>query len=67
MNIPENIYYNVIFNHNHFNGETPTIAQYSFTNTIPVLDKPNDYYCSVIRFVIPLSEVPLYIFPIEPN
>ncbi len=63
----DNIYYNIIFNHNNVNGEIPTIAQYSFTNTIPILNKPDDYYCSIIRFSIPLSEVPLYIMRIVPN
>src|SRR5580658_1620493 len=66
-NSSDNIYYNVVFNHNTSNGETPTLAQYNFTNTISVLDKPSDYFCSIVRFTIPLSEVPLYIFPIKPN
>lgn len=42
-------------------------SQYNTTKTSPLLDKASDYYLSVIRFDIPLSEVPLYIMPIIPN
>ena len=62
----DNIYYNVIFN-NTSENETPTIAKYSFTNTLIILENPSEYFCSIIRFEIPLSEVPLYIMPIVPN
>lgn len=43
------------------------IAVYDTTKTTPILDKSSDYYCAVIRFTIPLDEVPLQIMPIIPN
>jgi hypothetical protein len=44
-----------------------TPAEYIVSKTIPILDKCDDYYCSIIRFAIPLSSVPLFIMPILPN
>lgn len=43
-----------------------TPAEYLVTKTIPILEKCDDYYCSVIRFAIPLTSVPLFIMPIKP-
>lgn len=45
--------------------ELPT--EYNVTKTLPILDNCSDYYCSVVRFDIPLDDVPLYIVPIIPN
>jgi hypothetical protein len=63
----DNIYYNIIFNHRPEDLDAPSKAEYNTTNTLIILDNPNDYYCSVIRFVIPLDNIPLFIFPIVPN
>src|SRR5580693_4413640 len=60
----DNIYLNVVFNSN---GSILTPAVYNITKTIPVADKPSDYYCSVIRFDIPLNAIPLFIMPIVAN
>ncbi len=48
-------------------GETPIDATYNVTKTEPLLDKCSDYYASVIRFTIPLDEVPLSVVEIIPN
>ena len=71
----DNLYLNVIMN-----GQTPTYqggttftnednvpAIYNATKTTPLLDKCSDYYCSIIRFTIPLNTIPLFIAPIVPN
>ena len=66
INEQNNVYYNIVFN-NTSGNETPTPAQYMFTNTLIILDNPSDYYCSIVRFTIPMNEIPLYIAKIVPN
>lgn len=63
----DNVYLNVVFNHDPRIGEGETPARYQVTKNIPILAKSSDYYCSVIRFDIPLNAVPLLIFPIIPG
>lgn len=63
----DNIYLNVVFNHDPSYQESGSPARYQVTKSSAILDKASDYYCSVIRFDIPLDEIPLYIFPIIPN
>jgi hypothetical protein len=48
------------------NGE-PVASDYGVTKTEPILSNCSDYYCSVVRFTIPLDQVPLLICPIVPN
>jgi hypothetical protein len=63
----DNLYLNIVFSHNPFDGDNGTIASYSSTKNTALLDKASDYYCSIIRFVIPLRAVPLLIMPVVPN
>lgn len=73
----DNIYININIGHEPgtFNtnpaiapsGTGETIAEYSVNKTQPILDKASDYYCSIIRFDIPLATVPIFIMPIIPN
>lgn len=67
--VGDNIYVNVIFDDSGSNKdpEGNATAEYAVTQTIPILSKCDDYYCSIIRFAIPLDNVPLFIMPIEPN
>jgi|WetSurMetagenome_2_1015567.scaffolds.fasta_scaffold00833_6 hypothetical protein len=67
MSDTDNIYVNVVMNHNSIAGNAPSNAVYETSKNIAFLDKPSDYYCSVIRFVIPLDAVPITIMPIVPN
>lgn len=64
----DNIYLNIVMQNNNTqtNNENNSLAEYNVTKTLPILDKCSDYYCSVIRFDIPLTIVPLYIVPIIP-
>lgn len=48
-------------------GASPEVAEFNATKTIPILNKCSDFYCSVIRFSIPLDTIPLFIMPIVPN
>lgn len=65
--VADNVYVNVVFDHDDNNGNQPSSAEYKVTKTIPILRKCSDYYCSVIRFTIPLNFIPLFIMPIVPN
>lgn len=64
---PDNVYVNAVIKHNPAFGNNPSPAEYNITKTQPIIGKGDDYYVSVIRFDIPLSDVPLYIFPVLPN
>lgn len=73
----DNVYLNVVFNHSpavyagtnptYITNEDPEIAEYNVTKTLPILNKASDYFASVIRFDIPLSEIPILVMPIIPN
>jgi hypothetical protein len=73
----DNTYLNIVFNGSvpTYNtnpaiaptGEQPMQATYNVTKTTPILDKASDYYCSIIRFDIPLESIPILIMPIIPN
>lgn len=60
----DNIYLNVVFQ-NNTNNEI--VAEYNVTKTIPILDRPSNYFTAVIRFDVPLNSVPLFVIPIVPN
>lgn len=66
----DNQYLNIIV-HNPINGsvEFPDnlTAVYDETLTIPVLSNPDKYYCSIIRFGIPIDLVPIFVFPVNPQ
>lgn len=59
----ENNYINIVFTPNGDEFGTPAIYSQTFSETI--LKNPSDYYCSVIRFQIPLDQVPLFHFPVD--
>lgn len=65
----DNIYVNITINNNLGGSQSLPFqnpASFSATNRIPLLEKASDYYCSVIRFDIPLNVVPIMIMPIVP-
>lgn len=72
----DNIYLNVTIDHSRVStndvltgipGVFPENARYDITKTLPILDKCSDYYMSIIRFSIPLDEVPIMVMPVMPN
>jgi len=65
--VGDNIYVNVNFNHDDINSIIPQPAEYKVTKTIPIIEKCNDYYLSVVKFDLPLRDIPLYIFPVVPG
>lgn len=66
VQVGDNIYVNVTIGHDPSILHS-SVAEYIETKTIPILNKCSDYYCSIIRFDIPLDEIPLFIIPILPN
>lgn len=48
-------------------NNTPVNSRYEVTKDTIILDRAGDYYCSIIKFDIPLNNVPLLIMPIVPN
>jgi hypothetical protein len=60
----DNIYLNVVFQNN---TQLPVNAVYNVAKTIPILDKPSNYFCTVVRMDVPLNAVPLFVIPIVPN
>ena len=56
------IYYNIIMSGNRFQTRIP--AEFEETRTQPLLEKPNDYYLSVVRFSIDGSWIPLLVCPV---
>lgn len=63
LNKPKNIYFNAVINPSYNNAP----AIYDETLTIPLLDNPSEYYCSVVRFQIPLNAIPFFHFPLDIN
>lgn len=63
----DNVYVNVTFINDGVNGNGPVPMEYKVTKTLPILNKCDDYYCSVIRFNIPLQSVPIFIMPVIPG
>lgn len=62
----DNIYLNISFQPPYLSNE-PYLLEYNVTKDTPILDKMSDYYLSIIRFDIPLSEIPITIAPPLPN
>lgn len=58
-----NCYFNCVINP-AFNNAA---AIYDETLTIPLLDNPSEYFCSVVRFQIPLNAIPFFHFPLDRN
>lgn len=63
----DNVYLNIVFNHDDSQGNKSTAAVYNSYRSAPIIAKCNDYYCSVVRFDLPLDTVPLFIMPITNN
>lgn len=71
----DNVYETISINHpgagysTGFNStnEQPILAEYDVTKNTPLIDRPSNYYLSVIKFDIPLSLVPLVVCKVIPN
>jgi hypothetical protein len=45
------------------NGNTKTLAQLFDNRSTPIIENPNNYYLSIVRFIIPTSYIPIAIYP----
>jgi hypothetical protein len=63
---PDNVYVNIDFQA-PFGNQPPQPLRYNTTRTSDMVSKASDYYCSVVRFNLPLSGIPNLICPILPN
>jgi hypothetical protein len=48
-------------------GEAVIPAYFKASKTAPIINNPDEYYCSIVRFVVPLASIPITIIPIIPN
>lgn len=67
----DNIYFNAIIagpqNSNNFLGDATFDAEFSSTRTTTLVPCASDYYCSIVRFAIPLDQIPILLMPILPG
>jgi hypothetical protein len=63
----ENVYYNVVFEHDDSQGSDPQPFFYNVQKTLPIISKCDDYFVSITRFAIPLNQIPKLICPIVPD
>jgi len=62
----EHIYYNVSIPYDFTSTNYLTPATFVENRTQPIIDNPNDYYLSIIRFYIPSFMLPVTSLPILP-
>lgn len=57
-------YYNIrIYNDPNENANNSIPAKFDETRVTPILDKPNEYELSIVRFEVPTNTIPLFIWP----
>ncbi len=56
---------NVYFNCRISPTENNQPAIFDQTLTSPLLDNPSDYYCAVLRFNVPINNIPLFKIPVD--
>lgn len=64
-NLADNIYYDIVIPYNPSSGGI-SLAQFQQQLTQPILYNPQDYYCAVVRFQVPGSNLPILIPEIQP-
>lgn len=61
----DHIYYNIIIPHDNTYGSSPTLAIFDEQRVEALIDNPEDWYLSIIRFTVPGSQIPIMIVPIQ--
>lgn len=56
----DNIYYDVVMNNPDFNQDFK--AAVNQARTTPIIGNPSEYYLSIVRFLIPLQNIPIFNF-----
>ncbi len=60
----DNIYFNAVINADPTSTATVR-CEYIGNLTQSILDTPKNYYCSIIRFILPIDAIPTLIFPLD--
>lgn len=60
----DNIYLNVTVNNDNTQRK---VANYTAEYENPIVDNPSEYELAVVKFQIPLDEIPLFIMPVVPG
>ena len=62
-NAGNHIYYNIVIPHSHVNNPTnaPTPAVFTETRSTPIVNDPEDFLLSVVRWQIPCQFIPIFI------
>lgn len=61
------IYYNIsIFPNTNFNHPESFVAKFTESRSDPILDRPEDYHLSIVRFSIPGESIPIFVYPTTP-
>jgi hypothetical protein len=57
---PDHVYFNISIT----NTSTVELkrAEYNQALSVPFLENPSDYYCSIVRFCVPLQQIPIFQF-----
>src|SRR5687767_4281149 len=58
---PDHQYYNISITNSDTKQAQP--ATFSENRTIPILKEPGQWRCAVVRFNVPLTELPLFVWP----
>lgn len=61
----DNIYYNAVMFPDPSVGGNSTVATYSENLTQALVQNPSEYYCSIIRFQLPIDTIPILLFPVD--
>jgi hypothetical protein len=59
------VYYNVRVQNGDPSGQNK-VCEYRETRNVPIIDMPQDYFLTCVRFQVPTSTIPLLIVPIQP-
>lgn len=62
---PDHIYYNIVIPYADNAAFNPTQATFMENRTISILEKPDEWYLSIVRFYIPSQSIPLTVLPID--
>ncbi len=61
----DNIYLNCVINPDPFLGQRDSPCIYNQTLSQAVISDPSKYYLSVARFTVPISNIPILLFPLD--
>ena len=67
MSDPDYVYYDMLYNNYQSTTEEPPQLEFKETRNSPLINNPNDFNMSIIRFQLDTPSLPSYIASIQPN